>query len=175
PPAPLVFDATANKEPVAPSPTDIRDWWVHIPEPTAQPAPLVQRLPREIRQRTGWSQRKLAKALGSTHPTVRALEEGRSAARSKDLFDRLLDVHDVVERAFMLAGRDVKESDRLLTTPPADDRASALDLLESRQPAEAYLAALDVLRPRRQTAMMRGMWPARAGEATTALSETDRV
>lgn len=174
-PAQVLVATTVDKKPVERTQASIFDLWVHLPEPLAQPAPLVQRLTRNIRQWTGWSQRRLAKALGATHPTIRALEEGRSAGRTKDLFDRLVETHDVVERVFLIADRDVKETDRLLTTSPGDPLPSALDLLEARQPAEAYVAAMEVLRPRRQTTMMRGLWPARAGESSTALSEIDRV
>jgi transcriptional regulator with XRE-family HTH domain len=168
-----IADATVDKQPVKAT-EGIFDSWVVLPESAAQPVPLVPRLVRDIRLWTGWSQRGLAKVLASTHPTIRALEEGRSAARTNDLYDRLLEAHEVIERVFLVAGRDVAETDRMLSSSPSEERSPASELLEARQPAQAYLAALDVRRPRRQTPMMVGQWPIRAGEATTALSETDR-
>lgn len=172
-PGPAFAGGTVDQRPIE-TVRDVWDWWVRFPATVIRPAPELPRLTKEIRDWTGWSKRKLATALNSTHPTVTALEEGRSPARTNDLFARLLEVHDVVSRTDLLAGGDAKECDRLLSTSPPGERPSALDLLAQRRPADAYLAVLDVLRPRRPAGMMQGIWPARAGEATESL-ETDLV
>jgi transcriptional regulator with XRE-family HTH domain len=171
-PGASLFRGTVDTQPARPRRLpNIFDTWVGLPEAQPTALPESQRLTQEILAWTGWSQRKLARALGATHPTIRALEEGRSAARARDLFDRLVEVHSVVERIFLVAHRDESETDRLLSTAPGDGLAPAIVLIEERRPAEAYLAAMDVHRPRRQSAMMSGIWPAKAGEATTALED----
>jgi len=141
------------------------DLWVQVPEADSRPAPRAQRLTQAIQDWTGWSQRKLAKVLNTTHPTVAALEQGRSAARVGDLFERLLEVHEVVQRVFLVANRDASEVDRLLASP-SQSGAVAVELLADRKPSEAYLAALEVMRPRREGSMMKGLWPSRPGDAT---------
>lgn len=139
-----------------------------LPEQEPEPAPRTQVLTMTLRRQTGWSQRRLATVLRSTHPTVRALEEGRSSAPHHDLYNQLVGVHEVVDRVFVLAGRDAGEVDRLLSTTPPLGR-SAVDLLAVGDFAGAFLAALDVLRPRRTTSTMRGRWASRPGTATHSL------
>lgn len=148
------------------------DPWVRVPERAPTPAPRTQVLARSLRRQTGWSQRKLASVLRSTHPTVRALEEGRSSAQQDELYDRLIGVHEAVERVFELAGRDSRETNRLLTaaTPEA---ATALDLLTAGDFPAAYLAALDTARPRRRSRMMQSIWKSSPGTATHSLEPTD--
>ena len=52
---------------------------------------------------TGWSHRGLANVLEISHPTVSALEQGTSPARVGDLFDRLVEAHEVVRRVHLIA------------------------------------------------------------------------
>lgn len=119
---------------------------------------------------TGWSHRGLANVLEISHPTVSALEQGTSPARVGDLFDRLVEAHEVVRRVYLITDRDPSRTSHLLSTPP-ESGSSASSLLARRRPAEAYLAALDAQRPRRVEPMMRSIWPARAGDATVDLAE----
>ena len=119
---------------------------------------------------TGWSHRGLANVLEISHPTVSALEQGTSPARVGDLFDRLVEVHEVVRRVHVIANRDTSRTSHLLSTP-SESGEIAKDLLAERRPAEAYLAALDAQRPRRAGPMMQSIWPARMGDATVDLAE----
>ena len=119
---------------------------------------------------TGWSHRGLANVLEISHPTVSALEQGTSPARVGDLFDRLVEAHEVVRRVHLIADRDPSRTSRLLSTPSASG-SSANSFLAQRRPADAYLAALDAQRPRRVERMMQSIWPARAGDATADLAE----
>lgn len=151
------------------NPSSLFDSWVQLPPKSARSAPRAQALVVGIRRMTGWSLRQLAGVLSSTHPTIAAVEQGRSAARIRDLFARLNEVHNVVERAHLLAERDVTETDRILTTASSNG-VSAIEFLDRRDPAAAYLLVLDVLRPPRAEGMMNGLWPSRAGEATSDLS-----
>ena len=149
---------------------ELFDWWVETPKIVSQPAPQVQRLTQELLVWTGWSHRRLANVLKISHPTVSALEQGTSSARVGDLFDRLVEAHEVVKRVHLIADRDPSRTSRLLSTPPEPGN-SASSLLARRRPAEAYLAALDAQRPRRAEPMMQSIWPARVGEATVDLAE----
>lgn len=146
------------------------DPWVKAPVPVSRPAPQAQVLARTILGWTGWSHRGLARVLEISHPTVAALEQGRSTAQVGDLMDRLVEVHEVVRRVHLIADGDVSRTRHLLTTSSESDEI-AMELLSDRRPAEAYLAALDALRPRRSGLMMQSVWPARAGEATVDLAE----
>ncbi|HXH59119.1 hypothetical protein [Iamia sp.] len=124
----------------------------------------------EIQRMTGWSGRRLAEVLRSTHPTVRAVARGASSARYGDLYGRINDAYDIVGRIFLVAGRNPHEANRLLTTPPSEGAPYAASLLAERDSAGAYLAALAVNQPQRAPGLIRGMWPSRVGEATVDLA-----
>ena len=149
---------------------ELFDLWVRTPEIVSRPAPQAQRLAQELLVWTGWSHRSLANVLEISHPTVSALEQGTSPARVGDLFDRLVEVHEVVRRVHLIADRDASRTSHLLSTQ-SESGGIAKDLLAERRPAEAYLAALDAQRPRRVGPMMQSIWPARAGDATVDLAE----
>ncbi len=149
----------------------IFDTWVQLPEPAEYTKPRLQEQAEQIRARTGWSQRRLAQVLCTTHPTIKAVEQGRAISRVHDLSARLAEVHRLVQRIFLLAGKNSVETNRILVTSPAARQQSATDLLKNRQPDAGYLAALAVLRPPRESPMMTGIWPSRAGTATTSLED----
>lgn len=149
----------------------IFDTWVRLPAPKPYVTPKLREQTEQIREQTGWSQRKLARILCTTHPTVKALEQGRAVLRVHDLPARLAEVHGLVQRVFLLSSNSVGETNRLLVTSPAPGQQSAEDLLKNREPAAAYLAALAVLRPPREASMMTGIWPGRAGGATKSLED----
>ncbi len=149
---------------------ELFDPWIATPEIVSRPAPRAQQFTHELLVWTGWSHRRLAKVLEISHPTVSALEQGTSPAQVGDLFDRLIEAHEVVRRVYLIADRDPSRTSRLLSTPPESGN-NASDLLAQRRPAEAYLAALDAQRPRRVGPMMQSIWPARAGDATVDLAE----
>ena len=149
---------------------ELFDLWVKTPEIVSRPAPQAQRLTQELLVWTGWSHRSLANVLEISHPTVSALERGASPARVGDLFDRLVEVHEVVRRVHLIADHDVLRTSHLLSTQSGSG-GIARDLLVERRPAEAYLAALDAQRPRRVGPMMQSIWPAKAGDATVDLAE----
>ena len=165
------FDGTVNVR-MANAPVDLFDSWVSVPQFEGRAVPQAQALASMIRSATGWSKRTLAKALASTHPTVTAIEKGRSSGRQGDLLTRLNEVHDVVTRVHLLAERDIHATDRLLTTPSVEGLAP-IDFLALREPGTAYLAVLDVMRPRRADSLMVSRWPSLAGGATSALESED--
>lgn len=127
----------------------VGDWQLIFPNHTPRPAPDLQHMVARIREWTMWSARKLAEAIGTSHTTVYGIESGRRVVEghSGDLRRRITDAYNVFERIFLLSGRDSSVMDRLLETAPPG-RPSAMQELRSGAPNQAYLAALDVLRPR---------------------------
>ena len=127
----------------------VGEWPVVLPFQVPRPAPGMQRVVKQIREWTGWSARRLAEVVGTSHTTVLSVENGRSLVdgHSGNLRQRVMDAHDVVDRIYLLAGRDPDTVTLLLETAPAGRRA-AIDELQTGDPARAYLAAIDVLRPR---------------------------
>jgi hypothetical protein len=126
---------------------------------------------QELRSWTRWSARQLAEVLSTSHTTVLALENGRplAAGHSGDLRRTIVDAHAVVSRIFILAGRDPRRTAHLIDAAPGDG-LSAGALLARGEPAKAYVAALDVLRPPTEGLLV-GSRPAEAGTATAALHD----
>lgn len=166
-------DVTVSTMPIDATRAGIYDTWVRVPELIPRPSPRSQRLTREIRRQTGWSNRQLARVLEISHPTVRALEEGRSRPGDSELLARLVEVDAVVSRVSMLTGQEVSETRRILESGPSGSGRSPVELLRTRQPSEAYLAAMDVIRPPERSPLMSGVWASRAGEGTHDLSDAE--
>lgn len=125
------------------------DWRPIFPAPTPRPAPDLQRMVLKLREWTGWSARQLGDVTGTTHTTVYGIERGRrvTEGHSGDLRRHIADAYDVIERIFLLGGRDPNVTARLLETAPLGQR-SGVEELQAGKPSRAYLAAIDVLRPR---------------------------
>lgn len=166
-------DLTVSTMPIDPVRAGIYDTRVRVPELIPRLSPQSQRLTREIRRQTGWSNRQLARVLEISHPTVRAIEEGRSRPGDGELLARLVEVDAVVGRVFMLMGQDAGETRRVLESVPPDAGQSPAELLRTRQPSQAYLAAMDAIRPPERSPLMSGFWASRAGEATHDLSTAE--
>lgn len=180
--APALYEAAVRGEPlqrtVFPEPLNtaatfwtIGDWPIAVPPPVSHAIPRLQRVVREIRDRTGWSARRLAEVVGSSHTTILNAENGRPlvSGHSGDLRQRLLDVYEVVERVYLLASRDRRQTEAILSTAPANRRSAVDELTATGDAGRAYIAALDVLRPRR-AGLIVGDRPRRDGR-TTALHE----
>lgn len=151
---------------------DVFHPWIDVPAYRPVRAPQAQWRIHDVKAATHWSARLIATLLGTTHPTVAALVEGRpvGARHLPDLHDRLRELHEVVTRIHAIAGNDVDDTVRLLITPSQGGEA-AVDFLKRRDPANAYLAAVDVARPQDASGLLTGLFPAHAGEATAALED----
>jgi hypothetical protein len=126
------------------------DWRPQFPSFVAFPTLGLQRMVKQIREWTGWSTRRTAEVLNTTHTTLRAVENGRPlvSGHSGDLRERLISMHDVVERVHLLVNRDSDRTAEVLDSAPPG-QLSPSDELQAGNPARSYLAAIDVLRPRR--------------------------
>lgn len=154
--------------------SNLFDIWVRLPAPKPYTPPRIREQTEKIRARTGWSQRRLATILNTTHPTVKTLEQGRPVTRVKDIAVRLSDIDRIVERVFILAKESPQETNRILSTTTRNDRLSAADLLQNGDPTGAYLAALQVLRPQTErSGMVIGLWPSQPGGATASLEHME--
>jgi hypothetical protein len=178
---PNIYDATLYGEPLrlpvrqVTLNTDdpfwtIGEWRLVLPKLIVHRAPDVQQMLGDIEAWTGWSKRHLAGVLGTSHTTVRNAAAGRPllAARSGDLRRRVTNTHNLVSRVYVLAGRNAQETARILEAPQGDN-PPAIEALSASNYDRAYLAALDVLRPR-PTGMLLGNRPRRGG-ATTPLHD----
>lgn len=112
---------------------------------------------REIRDWTGWSDRRLAVALGITHPTVAALAKGTSVGRPADV-EQIAALHDVVRQVYLLCGKDPSETDRVLASR-GESGPHAFELVSKGEMVAGYLAALDVARPRSSHKMLSSRLP----------------
>ena len=140
-----IFENTTIPWP-RPAVDDAFEWisrWIWIDE-AEQPIPESQRIAREIQRFTNWSDRNLALALGTSHPTVGKILSGRSV--NLPLQERLVDLHALIERVHILAGRDVSATARALGTNSSNN--SAFRLVTQNNVSAAYLAAVDALKNR---------------------------
>jgi hypothetical protein len=172
-------DGTVVNPAWSPSPAEqlwnFYDYWVRLAPWRPSSLLDVQRQATELQSWTDWSDRTLAQVLGTTHPTVRALLQGRGAttSRTATVRARLREVHEVVARIHALAGGSAAITARALSElPPGSDRRP-LDYLRVGDVRQAYLAALDIVRPPRAGGLLSADWPVRAGEASVELLDED--
>ena len=178
--APTLYDGAIRGQPLArtifPEPLNtgasfwtLGEWHIILPAPLPLAAPGVEHMVKQIREWTGWSARRLADVVGTSHTTILGVENGRSlvGGHSGDLRRRLVDTHGVVERIYLLAGRNPDAMARLLETGPPG--RTAIDELHGDEPARAYLAAIEVLQPR-TTGLLVGDQPRQRG-GTAALHD----
>jgi transcriptional regulator with XRE-family HTH domain len=149
----------------------VGDWPVDLPLSPPRPVPEATRLITLVRDRTGWSARRLAEILHVSHSTVLRIERGQrpESSHSGDLPLRLRNTYDVVDRIYLLLARDPEATARTLDDV-SPGRRSPTEELRAGNPAEAYLAAIDLLRPPRPPGLLTGDRARRDG-ATAPLHE----
>jgi hypothetical protein len=176
--APALYDGALRGAPllraVFPEPLNTQrtfwtlgDWPIVLRAPVPNAAPRLQRMIKEMRDRTGWSARRLAEVVGSTHTTILNAENGRPlvSGHSGDLRQRLVETYDLIERVYVLADRDPDKTAAVLATAPPGRRSAVEELRAARDPGRAYLAALDAIRPR-QAGLLVGGRQRRDGPST---------
>jgi hypothetical protein len=125
---------------------------------------------RQIRDWTGWSSRTLGMLTGTTHPTIESVLEGRTRlTRIPDTARRISVLHRLIVRLRVVVHGDPEMLVRVLSEPPGNGHPTAAELFTAGDLAGAYVAALDVFRPPRTGNMMRSLFPAQPGKATSAL------
>lgn len=124
-------------------------------------APDIQRLTNEIQQWTGWSDRALAAFVGTTHPSIATLRGGRAGrlgTRNTEYLRGLRLLHAVATRIYEVVGHDAERMTAALGA--GSEQGSVRDLIATGRAGEAYLAALDEVKPSRETGMLIGHRPA---------------
>lgn len=173
-----VFHGEPLQQPIARPAVDTRSdiwrvggWAVGLPPSQPRPVPEATRLITLIRDRTGWSGRRLAEILRVSHSTVGRITRGQrpEQAHSGDLPGRLRNAYEVVDRIYLLVSRDPQATARTLDAAVAGRRSPA-DELRAGNPAGAYLTAVDILRPPQTTGLLTGSRPRHDG-ATAPLYE----
>jgi hypothetical protein len=94
---------------------------------------------------TGWSQRHLATILGTSHPTVKRLQEEGSSERSAAVAERLPHIHPVVRRLWLSLDHNPRRVREVLSTPPLPGELSPEQLLKQGKYARAYRIALAIV------------------------------
>lgn len=169
---PESFDATTPESGMASAPKWWWTAWIAEPEHAPRLAAEPQRQAKEVLDWTGLSQRALAAALGTSHPTVGSLVSGHSTdlVRRPEVRRRLADLHALCER---LAPPMAHDSYRLLELLHSrdSDGIRLMDLAAQGQVARAYVLALDLLAPPVDAAFPASVFPSVPGEATAALHD----
>lgn len=124
--------------------------WVKLPSYVPRKRQELTGTVRRLISETGWSNRRLAMIVGTTHPTIGAIAKGREPERNPQLRDALIRTADVVARISALTHGDRRRLNATLQTPLGASGRTPLDLLASGRYAQAYLTAVDVIRGRRQ-------------------------
>jgi hypothetical protein len=141
-----------------------------FPAPVPAEAQDLRTMATAILGLTGWSHRRLATALGTTHPTIANILGGRAEGpvwRNSEYRTRLREMHTVVERIAALAPGDKSQVRSLLVRPT--EGGTAIDHMAAGRFDDAYLAAIETLRPARDTRLITGQRPRPVGENTVAL------
>lgn len=148
----------------------VGDYPLRVPASAPRPVPEAARLIANLRARTGWSQKRLAREFGTSHTTVGRILRGRPlvSAHSGDLLDRLRQADEVIGRVYYLAGGSQESTVRALEVA-RPGCLSALDQLRAGRAARAYLAAIETL-TLREAGLLTGGRPRRDG-AVAALHE----
>lgn len=146
---------------------------IEFPRWESGPALDFGEMARRLKRFTRWSDRALAEAIGTSHPTVAALLKGSPTAgsRNRHLLERLRDMHGVVSRIFLVASKDPRATVMALTS--GNGGRCALEYLAQGEPEKAYLAALDALRPRPTDDYLVGTSPSEPGRGTAAYLDED--
>jgi hypothetical protein len=131
----------------------------------------VGMLVADVRRWTGWSDRKTARMLGTTHPTVRRLARNEFSARSSGSIEQLRNIHDLLSRLRPLVSTPTELAS--LLTRAKIGHATAERLMLSGEFGEAYRASLRAVSGPRPT--MLGGKGVPVDAATHPVDSTDRM
>lgn len=101
---------------------------------------------QQIIHMTGWSNRKVATAIGTSHPTVAALLRGKIPERVGGLAQTVEHLTEVIYKIWIACAKDRSRVDSAMQTLNQEGK-TAYDLIVEKNYARAYLAALDSTRP----------------------------
>lgn len=151
--------------------TSLFDQWIVLGMNSPTPALGLPQLVERIAARTGWSNRRLAQLVGTTHPTIRAIRLGREPERRPDIADALIRTAEVVDRLSRLVPDRDRLNTILVTSGP--DGATPVALLADGQYGKAYIQALDLIGRRRTPGKMLNVKRPRRPSLDTAAIDVD--
>jgi hypothetical protein len=126
--------------------------WLLIPSYQPSPIPGLASVISRLIDRTGWSNRRIADIVGTTHPTIQAIRGGREPERRPELADALYKTAEVVEKISKLSrGNQTTLNAILKNRGQTGYGQTPLQLLAAGEYAKAYLAAIDFLNKPRQS------------------------
>lgn len=136
-------------------------------------SPEESRMAAEVILWTGWSNRTLAQVIGTSHPTIRAIREGRAIVgrRNHQYPQRLKSVHDLVSRAFVLTHRDPRRTNALLSDGSRGD--SPKQYLIRGEIGLASRAILDLIQPGNRPELIGSWRPLSPRNRTVAPSDEE--
>ena len=145
----LVDEATRIPAQVQTMATNPYEMPYQLPTYVVVDLPDDTRMLSELKGWTGWSNRTVAEVIGTTHPTIRAVSDGRVviAPRNREYRNRLRAVHSVVSRVFSLAGGNQQRLRLMLTDDTTGE--SAMQLLAKGEIGTAYARVLESASPHR--------------------------
>ena len=145
--------------------------WVTLPPATAITSRSAQLQARELLD-WGFSTRGLSDLIGTTHPTLGNVLEGKVSALSKspNALAALERVHELASRLASFESKDPGVIERvLLSKLPKGERLA--DLAVNGRPGDAYLEALKRISPRPTRTLQRPSMTRGAGDATVSLDD----
>jgi hypothetical protein len=170
---PISFDET-RLPPSRPSSQRPTEDDYRVPAQPIRRAPETVSQLRDIIRVSGLTDRAIADVLGVSHPTIGQVRRGADGALSrKDAArQRLYDAHRIMMRVAVLTGH---APDRVADVLSRRGRGglSVLELIHDGRAAEAYLMAIEALRPQRPGEMMIGSHPLDPRTRTAAILSED--
>lgn len=134
--------------------------WLQIPPYAPQPVPDLTRIITRLVNRTGWSNRRIAEIVGTTHPTIQAIKGGREPERRPELAEALFRTAEMVEKISRLSGGN-QATLRAILSNRGEEGRTPLQLLAAGEYAKAYLKALDLINEPHQTGSLLNVRQAR--------------
>jgi len=90
-----------------------------------------------------------------------------------DQYNRLKNVHNIVEHVYVATKHDATATSKIFTRPSTSGSDTALEHLKADRYDEAYLAAIRSLKPRRTQGLATGHGRRRALDATNAFLDEE--
>lgn len=145
-----------------------------MPRPVPRQAPEIQQNVHELRAWTNWTDDTLAKIIGTANLTWADLLGDRSnvLTHNEAARRRLEEAYDIVFRIYVLAGRSTGQTAAVLDQEASGSSSPKTHLIEGR-PREAYLTAVQALRPPQTSGMMTSHSPIDPLTATVAVLDED--
>lgn len=152
---------------------DIFAPWVKLVSSPPRETPPIVRAVQRLVALTGMSNRRLATLLTTTHPTVASVLQGNEPDRLPRLAATATSLLNVMEKIFIVCGRDPRRVQAAMRFPAGGD-ATVADLLRDGKYGQAYLAVIDANQaPRRLGQLAQARSVRKPRRSTVSLVDDD--